>query len=68
MQVAVQDSQGRVVPTASNNVTLEVQGAGVVYRGGGNGDPAEHTSDKRCASSSRLLCLSAFASVCPFVC
>jgi beta-galactosidase len=45
--VAVQivDAQGRIVPTASNEVTFAVAGAGTLI-GVGNGDPVSHESDK----------------------
>ena len=45
VKVEVVDSEGRVVPTANNNIDLSVAGP-AVYLGGGNGDPAEHTPDK----------------------
>jgi hypothetical protein len=53
-QVEVIDAAGIVVPTANNTVTFSLAAAGssdgapVLYLGGGNGDPAEHTNDKRC--------------------
>jgi beta-galactosidase len=43
-QVAVVDAAGRVVPSASDNVTFSVSGPGSVV-GGGNGDPACHVPD-----------------------
>ena len=43
--VEVQDSQGRVVPDASNEVAFRVTGAGNLI-GVGNGDPTSHESDK----------------------
>jgi len=42
--VSVLDSQGRVVPTASNEIAFEVSGAGKL-KGVGNGDPSCHESD-----------------------
>jgi len=39
------DSQGRVVPTASNLITFAITGPGSIY-GVGNGDPASHEPDK----------------------
>jgi beta-galactosidase len=41
IEVAIVDSQGRVVPTANNLVTFGVFGAGA-NAGVGNGDPASH--------------------------
>jgi beta-galactosidase len=43
--VAVQDSQGREVPIADNEVTFRVSGSGRLI-GVGNGDPTDHESDK----------------------
>jgi beta-galactosidase len=43
--VEVQDSQGRVVPTADNQVSFRVYGEGRVI-GVGNGDPTSQESDK----------------------
>ncbi len=43
--VAVQDSQGREVPIADNEVTFRISGSGRVI-GVGNGDPTDHESDK----------------------
>jgi len=43
--VAVIDSQGRIVPTSSNEISFSVTGAGSIF-GVGNGDPASHESDK----------------------
>jgi beta-galactosidase len=43
--VAVQDAQGRVVPTADNPVSFRVTGPGKLI-GVGNGDPTSHESDK----------------------
>jgi beta-galactosidase len=45
LRCAVVDSEGRVVPGASNRVTFAVSGPGEVY-GVGNGDPANLTPDK----------------------
>jgi beta-galactosidase len=43
--VEVQDAQGRVVPTAMNEVRFKVSGPGRLI-GVGNGDPSCHESDK----------------------
>jgi len=43
--VEVQDAQGRIVPTASNEVRFKITGAGRLI-GVGNGDPSCHESDK----------------------
>ena len=45
IQVSVIDNEGFVVPTASNVVTLMVDGP-ATFVGGGNGDPSCHVSDK----------------------
>lgn len=45
VQVEVIDSNGLVVPNASNNVTFSVTGP-AAFAGSGNGDPACHTNDK----------------------
>jgi len=45
VQAEVVDSSGRMVPSASNSITLTYTGP-AKYLGGGNGDPAEHTPDK----------------------
>jgi len=42
--VAVLDSQGRVVPTATNLITFTVSGGAIL--GVGNGDPSSHEADK----------------------
>jgi beta-galactosidase len=42
VEVWIVDKDGLVVPTANNVVTFAVTGRGVL-RGGGNGDPADHT-------------------------
>ena len=49
VRVEVLDTMGRVVPTASDVVSLGVTGVGgsaLAFLGGGNGDPSEHTPDK----------------------
>ena len=47
VMVEVVDGEGRVVPTADNRVAfMATEGKALVYLGGGNGDPAEHTPDK----------------------
>ena len=43
--VEVQDAQGRYMPIAGNQVNFRVSGQGKVI-GVGNGDPADHESDK----------------------
>ncbi len=43
--VSVLDSQNRIVPTASNQVTFETDGPGKIL-GVGNGDPSSHEPDK----------------------
>jgi beta-galactosidase len=43
--VEVLDQQGRLVPTADNEVAFSVRGAGKLI-GVGNGDPSSHESDK----------------------
>jgi len=43
--VSVIDAQGRFVPTASNEISFSVSGAGTIF-GVGNGDPASHEPDK----------------------
>jgi beta-galactosidase len=42
--VAVEDAQGRVVPTAGNTVSFELSGPGKII-GVGNGDPSSHEAD-----------------------
>jgi hypothetical protein len=42
--VAVVDSQGRVVPTATNTLNFSVTGGAII--GVGNGDPAAHEADR----------------------
>ena len=49
-QVAVLDSNGMVVPSASDNVTFTVSGEANLI-GTGNGDPADHTADKSASRS-----------------
>jgi beta-galactosidase len=43
--VEVQDVQGRIMPTASNEVSFELSGPGKII-GVGNGDPSCHEPDK----------------------
>ena len=45
IEVDILDAQGRIVPTADNLVTFNVEGAGYVA-GVGNGDPGDHDPDK----------------------
>jgi len=42
--VAVLDAQGRVVPTATNNISFTVSGGTII--GVGNGNPSSHEADK----------------------
>jgi beta-galactosidase len=42
--VSILDSKGRVVPTAGNKVTFEIEGPGRII-GVGNGDPSSHEPD-----------------------
>jgi beta-galactosidase len=43
--VSILDAKGRVVPDASNRVTFQLTGNGQIL-GVGNGDPADHDTDK----------------------
>jgi beta-galactosidase len=43
--VQVNDAQGRMVPTAGNEITFEITGSGKII-GVGNGDPSSHEPDK----------------------
>ncbi len=43
--VEIQDADGRVVPTAMNDVTFSLSGAGRII-GVGNGDPSSHEADR----------------------
>jgi beta-galactosidase len=43
--VSILDDKGRVVPTANNEVTFEIEGAGLLL-GTDNGDPASHADYK----------------------
>ncbi len=43
--VAVMDAQGRVIPTADNEVSFSLDGVGQII-GVGNGDPSSHEPDK----------------------
>lgn len=43
--VQIVDAQGRIVPTAGNEVAFAIAGAGTLI-GVGNGDPVSHESDK----------------------
>jgi len=45
VSVAIQDAQGRIVPTAMNEVTFKVNGAAKII-GVGNGDPSSHEKDR----------------------
>jgi beta-galactosidase len=42
--VSVADAQGRVVPTAGNGISFEIEGPGKII-GVGNGDPSSHEPD-----------------------
>jgi beta-galactosidase len=45
VKVAIADAQGRIVPTADNEVTFQLSPKGRIA-GVGNGDPASHEPDK----------------------
>ncbi|MEC0231400.1 beta-galactosidase GalA [Paenibacillus alba] len=45
VKVSILDAQGRVVPTADNEVLFEVEGPGLLL-GVGNGNPSSHEPDK----------------------
>jgi beta-galactosidase len=45
VEVSVVDDQGRIVPTASNEIAFEAAGPGRII-GVGNGDPSSHEPDK----------------------
>jgi beta-galactosidase len=45
VRVAIQDSKGRVVPTADNLVQFSIEGPGKII-GTGNGNPSSHEPDK----------------------
>ena len=45
VRVAILDAQGRVVPTADDEVRFSLQGPGRIL-GVGNGDPSSHEPDK----------------------
>ena len=45
MTVEIADAQGRMVPTADNQVTFRLSGPGAII-GVGNGDPSSHEPDK----------------------
>jgi beta-galactosidase len=45
VEVSVVDDQGRIVPTASNEIVFEAAGPGRII-GVGNGDPSSHEPDK----------------------
>jgi len=45
VSVEIADAQGRVVPTANNQVTFTITGPGALI-GVGNGDPRSHEPDK----------------------
>ena len=58
-EVSIVDAAGRVVPTASNEVTFTIEGAAQIA-GVGNGDPANHEPDvasKRTAFNGHCACL-----------
>ena len=44
INISICDSEGEVVPTADNRLSFEIEGGGLV--GTGNGDPADHDSEK----------------------
>lgn len=45
IRVAILDSNGKVVPTANDEVSFEIEGPGIIY-GLGNGNPSSHEPDK----------------------
>jgi beta-galactosidase len=45
ISVSINDSKGRVVPTANNLVTFSIDGPGRII-GTGNGNPSSHEPDK----------------------
>ncbi|MGA2326062.1 MAG: beta-galactosidase GalA [Bryobacteraceae bacterium] len=45
VEVSVVDDQGRIVPTAANEILFEIAGPGRIL-GVGNGDPSSHEPDK----------------------
>jgi beta-galactosidase len=51
--VQVNDAQGRMVPTAGNEITFEINGPGKII-GVGNGDPSSHEPDKYIENVSSL--------------
>jgi beta-galactosidase len=51
--VQVNDAQGRMVPTADNEITFEINGPGKII-GVGNGDPSSHEPDKYVENVSSL--------------
>ncbi len=56
--VAVVDNRGRVVPTASDEVTFTLSGGAAIIAGVGNGDPSSHEPDKASSRSAfNGLCL-----------
>lgn len=52
--IQVNDSKGRFVPTAENEITFSLQGPGKII-GLGNGDPSSHEPDKYFKSIRQLL-------------
>ena len=59
VEVQVVDAQGRIVPTAGNEITLVISGPGRLI-GMGSGDPSSHDSDKgisRSAFNGRCLAI-----------
>jgi len=59
--IEVRDSQGRIVPTASNKVRFKLTGPGRII-GVGNGDPSCHEADKPDQQDSAVR--SAFSGLC----
>lgn len=51
--VQVNDSKGRFVPTANNEITFAIEGPGQII-GVGNGDPSSHEPDKYIESVSQV--------------
>ena len=51
--IQVNDDQGRLVPTANNEITFSIKGPGKII-GVGNGDPSSHEPDKYIESVSQV--------------
>jgi beta-galactosidase len=51
--IQVEDSEGRIVPTAGNEISFYLQGPGKII-GVGNGDPSSHETDRYIESVSQV--------------